>query len=381
MAPTARHVQRRPVPPAKRPRDDGPFLARPDRLRPAAAGPMRRPMTVRSRRDHAPGRQSSGAAAHRTVGRWAVGTSRPDVSRAPRIAALRRAPDRRRPRPQVAGLLRRVPPRPRSHVVATQAPVPATLSSDDVRARRAAGASGASDMAARRALAASRGRPAQGVRRLDRCASRSCGQRNAGGTSGFGRRGPATDGSARLVDRGQEPPREIRPSAHAVDADEPPEPTTVVGRCCASAPSGCTSCSPSTFVWFVVEARRASPSSTGGGSRREHHRSSRPGAHGKRRGVRRDRPAHRCVGIRDIDGRPALRPRGAAAVRRAGAVRAGHAVGARRSRRRRPCRRWLRVRSGRARGRARRRRRAPAAVDDVGEMSTCACTGCSSGRR
>ena len=133
---------------------------------------------------------------------------------------------------------------------------------------------------------------------------------------------------------------------------------------CASSPSARTSYSPrrscgssSNRAELTIVERRW--------SRCEQPRSARPGAHGKRRGVRRDRPSHRCVGFRDINDRPALRPRGAHAVRRAGPVRARHTVGAHRSRRRRPRWRWLRVRGGRARSRARWGRRAPAVVDDV----------------
>ena len=116
-------------------------------------------------------------------------------------------------------------------------------------ARRALAADAA---ARRRASAGSTGAPAEDA------------DSETPAATGFGRRGPATDGSTRLLDRGQEPPREIRPSAHVVDADEPPEPTTVVGALRFGA-LGLHVVLASTFVWFVVEARRASPSSTGGG--------------------------------------------------------------------------------------------------------------------
>ena len=78
------------------------------------------------------------------------------------------------------------------------------------------------------------------------------------------RRGPGTDGSTRVLDRDSEPPREVRSNADFLDTDEPPEPTTVVGALRFVA-LGAHLVLAATFVWFVVESRRASPSSTGGG--------------------------------------------------------------------------------------------------------------------
>ncbi len=117
-------------------------------------------------------------------------------------------------------------------------------------ARRALAADAA---ARRRASAGSTGAPADG-----------CGQRNAGdhGLRSSGARHRRIDRDSSTGVRNH--PARSRPSAHVVDADEPPEPTTVVGALRFGA-LGLHVVLASTFVWFVVEARRASPSSTGGG--------------------------------------------------------------------------------------------------------------------
>jgi hypothetical protein len=132
----------------------------------------------------------------------------------------------------------------------------------DVAARRAPSAGVTRDATARRALAAD---AAAARRKALAGPTGGAGDRAGGGEppSSDVVRDPSTDESARPLDPAPALPRRIPPSARVMDADEPPEPTTIVGVLRFLA-LGAHVVLAATFVWFVVEARSASPSSSGG---------------------------------------------------------------------------------------------------------------------
>lgn len=129
----------------------------------------------------------------------------------------------------------------------------------DMAARRAPGADATRDMTARRALAAD----ATARRKASADPRGGAGERADGGdppSSDVVRRESRTDGSAVPLDLTPELPRRIPPSARVMDADEPPEPTTIV-EVVRFLALGAHVVLAATFVWFVVESRSTSPSS------------------------------------------------------------------------------------------------------------------------
>lgn len=118
----------------------------------------------------------------------------------------------------------------------------------------------AADAAARRKAAAGATAAAAADAAVETTVRSTVGDPPGATSRGAGTGGPKPP----LGGRAALPPPEARVSARVIDADEPPEPTTFVGVLRFLA-LGAHIVLAATFVWFVVESRRATTSSGDGG--------------------------------------------------------------------------------------------------------------------